>query len=65
MAVGLAVGALQPNGETVPEATFDVKHVADAITHIANLPTSVSVLEMTIMYAIFCPAMILDAHHSA
>lgn len=51
MAARLAVGALQPNGQVIPEATFDAQHVADAILHIANLPTTVSVLEMTIMYA--------------
>lgn len=52
MAARLAVGALQPNGQVIPEATFDAQHVADAILHIANLPTTVSVLEMTIMYAL-------------
>lgn len=49
MAARLAIGALQPNGDTVPEATFDVKYVANAIVHIANLPNDVSVLDMTIM----------------
>jgi len=49
MAARLATGALQPNGQIIPEATFDVKHVADAIVHIASLPNSVSILEMTIM----------------
>jgi len=49
MAARLAVGALQPNGQVVPEATFDVQHVANAIAHIASLPNSVSVLQMNIM----------------
>lgn len=31
------------------EPTFDSKHVADAIVHIASLPNSVNVLEMNIM----------------
>ncbi|KAF4562587.1 short-chain dehydrogenases/reductases (SDR) family protein [Pleurotus pulmonarius] len=42
-------GILQPNGAIVPEATFDVKHVADSIVHIAQLPNDVTVLEMNIM----------------
>ncbi|TDL22227.1 short-chain dehydrogenase/reductase SDR [Rickenella mellea] len=45
----LAVGALQPNGSVVAEATFDPKHVADAIVHIASLPNTVTVLEINIM----------------
>ncbi|KAI5122814.1 hypothetical protein M0805_000156 [Coniferiporia weirii] len=50
MAARLAIGALQPSGEMEPEATIrDVKHVADAIVYIANLPNSVTVLEMNIM----------------
>lgn len=57
MAARLAVGALQPNGQVIPEATFDAQHVADAILHIANLPTTVSVLEMTIMYASWCSSL--------
>ncbi|KAF7422936.1 hypothetical protein PC9H_011100 [Pleurotus ostreatus] len=42
-------GILQPNGAIIPEATFDVKHVADSIVHIAQLPNDVTVLEMNIM----------------
>jgi len=33
----------------VPEATFDVEHVAQTIVHIANLPTNVTVLDYKIM----------------
>ena len=33
----------------VPEATFDVEHVAQSIVHIANLPTEVTVLDYKIM----------------
>lgn len=33
----------------VPEPTFDVQHVADAIVHIASLPNDVTVLEFNIM----------------
>ena len=49
MAERLAQGALQANGQVVAEATFDVKYVADAIVHIANLPNEVTVLEHTIL----------------
>ncbi|KAH8114549.1 hypothetical protein DFH11DRAFT_1509105 [Phellopilus nigrolimitatus] len=49
MASRLATGALQPDGEVKPEATMDVKHVADAVVHIANLPNAVTILEMIIM----------------
>ena len=49
MSFRLSQGALQPSGQVVPEATFDVKHVAETIVHIANLPTDVTVLEYTIL----------------
>lgn len=49
MAARLATGALQPNGQVVPETTFDMQHVADAIVHIASLPNTVTVLQMNIM----------------
>lgn len=45
----LSQGALQPNGQTVPEATFDMEHVAQSIVHIASLPTNVTVLDYKIM----------------
>lgn len=51
MAAGHTQGALQPNGSLLPEETFDVKHVADAIVHIAALPLDVTVLNMNIMWA--------------
>ena len=41
---------LQPNGEIKPEPMMDVKHVADAIVNIANLPNSVTVDEFRILY---------------
>ena len=50
MAARLGNGALQPNGEIKAEALMDTKHVAGAIVHIAGLPTSVTVLEMDILY---------------
>ncbi|KAG6832011.1 hypothetical protein H0H92_006047 [Tricholoma furcatifolium] len=43
------LGALQPDGRIVPEATFDVQHVADSIVHIASLPNDVTVLQYNIM----------------
>lgn len=49
MAQGFPQGTLQPDGRIVPEPTFDAKHVADAIVHIANLPTDVTILEYTIL----------------
>jgi NADP-dependent 3-hydroxy acid dehydrogenase YdfG len=49
MAAGHTLGALQPDGRRVVEPTFDPIHVADAVAHIASLPTSVTVLEMNIM----------------
>lgn len=42
-------GVLQPDGRVMPEATFDPKHVADTIVHIASLPNDVAVLEYKIM----------------
>ncbi|KNZ81304.1 Glucose 1-dehydrogenase 2 [Termitomyces sp. J132] len=42
-------GTLQPDGRVIPEATFDVKHVADSIVHVASLPNDVTVLQYNIM----------------
>ncbi|KAL0066203.1 hypothetical protein AAF712_006828 [Marasmius tenuissimus] len=42
-------GTLQPDGRMVEEPSLDVKHVVDAILHIAGLPNEVSVLEMTVL----------------
>lgn len=49
MAAGQMQGALQADGRIAAEATFDPKHVADAIVHIAGLPLDVTVLNFTIM----------------
>lgn len=49
LGIKLTHGALQPDGRVVPEPTFDVQHVADAIVHIAGLPNDVTVLEYNIM----------------
>jgi NAD(P)-dependent dehydrogenase (short-subunit alcohol dehydrogenase family) len=42
-------GALQPNGSLLEEPTMDVRHVADAVVHMANLPLEANVQFMTIM----------------
>jgi NAD(P)-dependent dehydrogenase (short-subunit alcohol dehydrogenase family) len=42
-------GVLQANGETKPEPRMDVKHVADALVHMASLPLEANVLFMTVM----------------
>lgn len=42
-------GSLQPNGEMMPEPTFDLKHVVDAVTYMAGLPLSANVQFMTVM----------------
>lgn len=44
-----SVGVLQPNGRIAAEATFDPKHVGEAIVHIASLPLDVTVLTFNIM----------------
>lgn len=49
MSARLAVGALQPNGDIVPEPRFDVKHVADAVVYMAGLPLDANVQSMTVM----------------
>jgi len=49
MSARLAVGALQPNGDVVPEPRFDVKHVADAVVYMASLPLDANVQFMTVM----------------
>jgi NAD(P)-dependent dehydrogenase (short-subunit alcohol dehydrogenase family) len=49
MSARLAVGALQPNGDIVPELRFDVKHVADAVLYIAGLPLNTNVQFMNVM----------------
>ena len=42
-------GVLQANGSTAPEPMMDAQHVADAVRHIAALPLSANVLNMTVM----------------
>ncbi|KXN88153.1 hypothetical protein AN958_07612 [Leucoagaricus sp. SymC.cos] len=42
-------GTLQADGRTMPEPVMDVKHVADAVVHIASLPNDVTMLEVTVL----------------
>jgi NAD(P)-dependent dehydrogenase (short-subunit alcohol dehydrogenase family) len=42
-------GVLQPNGEKAAEARMDVRHVADAVVYMANLPLDANVLFLTVM----------------
>lgn len=49
MSARLAVGALQPNGETLAEPRMDVKHVADAVLYIVGLPLEANVQFMNVM----------------
>ena len=49
LAAPLKEGALQPNGDIVPEAVMDVDHAANAVLHMASLPLDANVLSMTVM----------------
>lgn len=49
MTSGMNTGSLQANGSMAPEPTFDVNHVVDAITYMADLPLSANVQFMTVM----------------
>lgn len=42
-------GVLQANGTVAPEPMMDSRHIADAVCHIAALPLSTNVLNMTVM----------------
>lgn len=45
----VAVGAMQANGEIVPEPLMDLCHIADAVVYMASLPLSANVQFMTVM----------------
>jgi NAD(P)-dependent dehydrogenase (short-subunit alcohol dehydrogenase family) len=49
MAVGFTKGVPQADGAVRVEPTMDVRHVAEAVLHMAGLPLSVNVPFMTIM----------------
>jgi NAD(P)-dependent dehydrogenase (short-subunit alcohol dehydrogenase family) len=45
----MASGVLQADGRTAVEPRMDVKHVADAVVHMAGLPLEANVLFMNVM----------------
>ena len=49
MAAKMTEGVPQANGEIAVEATMDVRHVANAVLHMAGLPLDANVLFMTVM----------------
>jgi len=49
MVSAMTVGVPQANGSIAPEAVMDVRHVADAVVHMASLPLDANVLFMTVM----------------
>jgi NAD(P)-dependent dehydrogenase (short-subunit alcohol dehydrogenase family) len=49
LGIPMSSGTLQADFSLKPEPTFDVKHVADAVLYMANLPLDANVLHMTVM----------------
>src|SRR5690606_27198747 len=49
MTSGMNSGSLQANGTIVPEPTFELQHVVDALLYMAGLPLSANVQFMTVM----------------
>jgi NAD(P)-dependent dehydrogenase (short-subunit alcohol dehydrogenase family) len=49
MATQMAKGMMQADDSIRPEPTFSVKHVADAVVYMAQLPLDANVLFMTVM----------------
>jgi len=45
----MAAGIVQPNGSTMVEPRMDLKHVADAVVYMANLPLEANVQFLTVM----------------
>jgi NAD(P)-dependent dehydrogenase (short-subunit alcohol dehydrogenase family) len=45
----MSTGVMQANGTEMPEARMDVRHVADAVLYMANLPLDANVQFMTLM----------------
>ncbi|WP_199431797.1 SDR family oxidoreductase [Qaidamihabitans albus] len=48
MTAGIAAGAKQADGSVRPEPTFEARHVAEAVLHLAGLPLSANVQFLTI-----------------
>jgi NAD(P)-dependent dehydrogenase (short-subunit alcohol dehydrogenase family) len=49
MTARMTTGALQANGEMMPEPRLDVAHVVRAVLYMANLPLDANVQFMTVM----------------
>ena len=49
LGIPMSSGTLQADFSLKPEPTFDVKHVADAVLYMADLPLDANVLRMTVM----------------
>ena len=49
MTAAMKKGVPQPHGAIAAEPTFDVRHVAEAVVYIANLPLNANVQFMTVM----------------
>lgn len=49
MTAEMRTGMLQANGTILPEPTFDVRHVVDALLYMAGLPPEANVQFMTVM----------------
>ncbi len=49
MTAAMERGIGQPDGSVRVEPTFDVRHVAEAVVHIAGLPLDTNILFMTVM----------------
>ncbi|HYP79615.1 MAG TPA: SDR family oxidoreductase [Steroidobacteraceae bacterium] len=49
LGIPMSSGTLQADFSLKPEPTFDVKHVADAVLYMAQLPPEANVLRMTVM----------------
>jgi NAD(P)-dependent dehydrogenase (short-subunit alcohol dehydrogenase family) len=49
MASAMTTGVTQANGQTAIEAVMDVRHVANAVVHMASLPLEANVQFMTVM----------------
>ena len=49
MTANMTSGSLQANGQLLPEPTFNVRHVVDALLYMAELPLEANVQFMTVM----------------
>jgi len=49
LGIPMSSGTLQADFSLKPEPTFDVKHVADAVLYMAQLPLEANVLRLTVM----------------